>query len=74
MIQRCTIRFDIRAGDRIKSFQQRGPLAQLAEQLTLNQLVIGSSPMRLTRETSHVNGRNQESPVVIDRGFFAYYP
>ena len=27
----------------------RGPLAQLAEQLTLNQRVQGSSPWRLTR-------------------------
>ena len=26
----------------------RGPLAQLEEQLTLNQLVTGSSPVRLT--------------------------
>ena len=27
---------------------QRGPIAQLAEQLTLNQLVVGSSPSRVT--------------------------
>ncbi len=29
----------------------QGPLAQLAEQLTFNQLVAGSSPARLTKVT-----------------------
>jgi hypothetical protein len=42
-----------------------GPLAQLAEQLTLNQLVEGSSPSRLTREIRAVT-RNTEA-----RGDFA---
>ena len=31
----------------------RGPLAQLAEQLTLNQQVRGSIPLRLTSENTH---------------------
>ena len=29
-----------------------GPLAQLAEQLTFNQLVVGSSPTRLTQKAA----------------------
>ncbi len=32
----------------IFEFGQRGPLAQLVEQLTLNQLVVGSIPTRPT--------------------------
>lgn len=38
--------------------RDRGPLAQLVEQLTLNQLVVGSSPTRPTTEPPHV--RNVE--------------
>jgi hypothetical protein len=41
-----------------------GPLAQLAEQLTLNQLVEGSSPSRLTQ---HLRGTLTEGRA-IERG------
>ena len=41
--------------------QVSGPLAQLVEQLTLNQLVVGSNPTRPTTET--------RTPVDIDRRF-----
>jgi hypothetical protein len=36
-----------------------GPLAQLAEQLTLNQLVEGSSPSRLTRNVRLTKKQNR---------------
>lgn len=42
-------------------FKVSGPLAQLVEQLTLNQLVVGSNPTRPTTET--------RTPVDIDRRF-----
>ena len=43
-----------------------GPLAQLAEQLTLNQLVEGSSPSRLTRDVRATKNKCRAS----GRGFF----
>ena len=41
----------------------RGPLAQLEEQLTLNQPVLGSSPRRLTISPSGTD----EKPGPLDR-------
>lgn len=40
---------------------EHGPLAQLAEQGTLNPLVTGSSPVRVTVKTAHVQGAEKES-------------
>ena len=40
-----------------------GPLAQLAEQLTLNQLVEGSSPSRLTRK-NRITAQKMKQPGV----------
>ena len=42
-------------------FKVSGPLAQLVEQLTLNQVVVGSNPTRPTSEP--------KTPVDIDRRF-----
>jgi hypothetical protein len=51
-----------------------GPLAQLAEQLTLNQLVEGSSPSRLTRKvraTKKQNRANWRGSVLLGATFAA---
>ena len=48
----------------------RGPLAQLAEQLTLNQPVPGSSPGGLTSKSSS----NSERPFRSERPVFAFDP
>ncbi len=45
-----------------------GPLAQLAEQLTLNQLVEGSSPSRLTsfHTSKKLGARSRKSGLILD--------
>ena len=37
-----------------------GPLAQLVEQLTLNQRAVGSTPTRPTKQTSHLDSDRSE--------------
>ena len=58
----CPIIFDNTKASRytVRQVKQCGPLAQLAEQLTLNQRVRGSSPWRVTYTTkksaTHLGG------------------
>ena len=49
-------------------FSWRAPLAQLAEQLTLNQWVLGSSPRRCTEGEGPVVRRNPGPSALLRQG------
>ena len=46
-----------------------GPLAQLVEQLTLNQRVEGSTPSRLTISNTESSGRRTHTALFVSAGF-----